>query len=77
MSLWWSFLLTAGGVLGLFLTFRHPRSIVGPALAVALQGAWFAYAIATEQWWFLVSACAYAGVNLYGIGKRTGWRVKS
>jgi len=69
ISLWWSFLLTAFGVFGLFLVYRT-TSLIGPMIGVGVQALWIAYALATGQYWFLVSAFAYAGTNLYGIQKR-------
>lgn len=68
-SLWWSFSLTAIGVGGLILVYRS-QSLVGPLIGVAVQLLWIAYAVSTRQWWFLVSAFAYGGTNLYGIAKR-------
>ncbi|SLG39871.1 Uncharacterised protein [Mycobacteroides abscessus subsp. abscessus] len=70
MSLWWSFTLTIVGVTGLFATYRLPRSRLGPTIALAAQCLWFAYALATGQWWFLASAFAYASVNVYGLARR-------
>lgn len=69
ISLWWSFTLTTIGVTGLFLVYRS-QSLAGPIIGLAVQLAWIAYAIATRQWWFLVSAFAYGGTNLYGISQR-------
>lgn len=65
MSLWWSFSLTVVGVLGLFLTMRKNR--IGPVIGFGIQLLWVAYAVASGQWWFLVSAFAYGAVNVYGI----------
>jgi hypothetical protein len=70
ISLWWSFSLTIIGVTGLVLVYRSP-SLVGPAIGLAVQLLWIAYAVATRQWWFLLSAFAYGGANIYGIAKRT------
>lgn len=69
ISLWWSFGLTLAGVTGLFLVYRS-QSLAGPVLGVLVQVAWVVYAVVSAQWWFLVSAFAYAGTNLYGIRKR-------
>ena len=69
ISLWWSFTLTAIGVTGLFLVYRT-QSLAGPIIGLLVQLAWIAYAVSTQQWWFLVSAFAYGGTNLYGIAKR-------
>ena len=69
ISLWWSFALTAIGVTGLVLVYRT-QGLVGPLIGLAVQALWIAYAISTQQWWFLVSAFAYSGANIYGIVKR-------
>lgn len=76
ISLWWSFALTALGVVGLFLVYRS-QSLIGPAVGIAVQALWIAYAVATGQWWFLVSALAYAGTNAYGIVQRRRKRVSA
>lgn len=65
MSLWWSFMLTALGVAGLFLTMRRNR--FGPWMGVLVQVPWAVYAVVSTQWWFLVSAFAFGAVNVYGI----------
>lgn len=69
ISLWWSFTLTAIGVTGLILVYRS-QSLIGPCIGLAVQALWIAYAIATRQWWFLASAFAYGGANIYGLTKR-------
>ena len=70
ISLWWSFTLTTIGVAGLFLVYGRPRSLAGPCIGLAVQALWIAYAIATSQWWFLLSAFTYGAANLYGLAKR-------
>ncbi|MCM6777734.1 hypothetical protein NDR87_30045 [Nocardia sp. CDC159] len=70
ISLWWSFTLTAIGVTGLFLVYRHPTSLLGPGIGLAVQLLWIAYAIHSRQWWFLASAAAYGSANVYGIHTR-------
>lgn len=70
MSLWWSFTLTAFGAAGIFLTYRSYTAYLGPAIGISIQLVWVAYAIASEQWWFIVSALLYGGSHLYGIRKR-------
>ena len=62
MNQWWSWLLTAWGITGLILAGR--RRAVGWAIGLSAQGAWIAYAIATHQWGFIVSALAYSVVYL-------------
>jgi hypothetical protein len=69
ISLWWSFTLTAIGVTGLILVYRS-QSLIGPCIGLAVQALWIAYAVSTEQWWFLVSAFTYGGANIYGLTKR-------
>ncbi|MGW5122972.1 hypothetical protein ACWEQ7_02725 [Streptomyces sp. NPDC004069] len=60
MTGWWSWLLTAVGVLGLYLAGR--KSPWGWAVGIGAQGLWFAYAVITRQWGFLVSCAAYGWV---------------
>lgn len=60
MDQYWSWLLTAVGVFGLWLAGR--RNVYGWAVGIAAQGLWIAYATATEQWGFYVSALAYGWV---------------
>ncbi|MET8430124.1 hypothetical protein [Nocardia sp. NPDC004860] len=69
ISLWWSFALTTIGVTGLILVYRS-QSLVGPCIGLAVQALWIAHAIATRQWWFLLSAFTYGGANIYGLMKR-------
>lgn len=59
---WWSWILTAVGVLGLYLAGRG--SMWGWAVGLGAQGLWIAYALSTEQHGFLVSAGAYSWVYL-------------
>lgn len=60
MSPWWSWLLTAVGVFGLYLAGR--KSKAGWAVGFGAQTLWIAYAIATRQWGFIASALAYGTV---------------
>lgn len=62
MSEWWSWLLTLVGVSGLWLAGR--RSAWGWAVGLSAQGLWIAYALATSQTGFLVSAFVYGSVYL-------------
>jgi len=57
---WWSWLLTVVGITGLY--FAGRRQAFGWAIGLAAQVLWLAYAIATRQWGFIVSAFAYAAV---------------
>lgn len=59
---WWSWLLTAVGVFGLWLAGRH--SPWGWAVGIGAQLLWFAYAVHTRQWGFIVSCLAYGWVYL-------------
>ena len=57
---WWSWLLTAVGVTGLYLAGQKKRWawLVG----LGAQSLWLAYAMVTQQWGFIVSAAAYGWV---------------
>lgn len=60
MTAWWSWLLTAVGVVGLYLA--GGRNPWGWAVGLGAQVLWLLYAVATRQWGFIVSACAYGWV---------------
>lgn len=60
MSAAWSYILAAIGVTGLWIAATRPK--VGWWFNIAAQAVWLAYAIATRQWGFLVTAVAYAVV---------------
>lgn len=62
MAWWWSWLLTAVGVFGLYLAGR--KIVWAWLIGLAAQVLWIAYAIATHQYGFLVSAFAYGSVYL-------------
>ena len=53
----WSFILTAVGIVGLWLTGRKSRW--GFAVGLAAQVLWFLYAILTQQWGFIASCCLF------------------
>lgn len=56
----WSYALGAVGVFGLWLAGRKdPR---GWMVGVGAQVLWLVYAVATQQWGFIVTALAYAWV---------------
>lgn len=57
---WWSWLLTAVGIIGLFLAGSKRK--LGWAIGLAAQVLWIAYALTTEQYGFLASAFAYGWV---------------
>lgn len=67
---WWSFLLTAIGVFGLYIASR--KLWWGWAVNLGAQGLWIAYALATGQYGFVFSAFAYGAV--YARGARAWWR---
>ena len=58
--MWWSWLLMAVGVFGLWLAGRKDRR--GWVVGVFAQLLWIAYALATHQYGFIVSALAYGWV---------------
>lgn len=60
MNPYWSYVLTAVGIVGLYLAGR--KSPWGWAVGIGAQALWLAYAIATQQWGFLVSCFAYGAV---------------
>jgi hypothetical protein len=57
---WWSWLLTAVGVTGLFLAGSNRSA--GWALGLFAQVLWLTYAIVTKQYGFVVSCFAYGYV---------------
>lgn len=56
----WSWLLTAVGVTGLWLAGR--KNLYGWAIGIGAQVLWVAFALSTQQYGFLVSAGAYGWV---------------
>ena len=60
MNPYWSYLLTAVGIFGIYLAGR--KNLYGWAVGLGAQVLWIAYAISTEQWGFIVSAFAYGSV---------------
>jgi hypothetical protein len=57
---WWSWLLMIVGVFGLYLAGKRNRW--GWAVNLGAQGLWVAYAFASGQLGFLISAVAYGAV---------------
>jgi len=57
---WWSWLLTAVGVTGLY--FAGRKRSLGWAIGLGAQVLWVAYALTTDQYGFLVSAGAYGWI---------------
>ena len=68
---WWSWLLTGVGVTGLYLAGK--KNAYGWAVGLFAQTLWIAYATATKQYGFYVSALAYGWV--YAKNYRA-WRSK-
>lgn len=60
MDQWWSWILTAVGLTGFILAGR--KVWWSWYVNIACQGLWYAYAIVTEQWGFIVAATAYTFV---------------
>ncbi|MFD7835555.1 hypothetical protein [Streptomyces sp. NPDC059761] len=65
----WSYLLTLVGAIGLYTAGRARR--MGWLIGFCAQGLWAAYAVATDQPGFLISAFIYAYV--YALNYRA-WR---
>ena len=57
---WWSWLLTAVGILGLWLAGSKRRG--GWLVGASAQVLWIAYALATRQYGFIISALCYGAV---------------
>jgi hypothetical protein len=60
VSPYWSYLLAAVGIFGLYLAGKKIWWSWG--VGIAAQVLWIAYAIATEQWGFIVAALGYGWV---------------
>ena len=73
----WSYILTAIGVFGLWLAGR--KDWRGWLVGLTAQGVWLAYAVATQQWGFIVSAFAYGWVYALNIWlmRRRGCRTRT
>lgn len=56
----WQFVLSALGVLGLYLAGK--RLTAGWAVGLVAQVIWVGYSIATEQWGFIPASIAYGYV---------------
>lgn len=59
-SQYWSWVLAAIGITGLYIAGR--RNWIGWAIGFGVQWVWLAYALATRQWGFVASAIAYGVV---------------
>jgi hypothetical protein len=60
MNPYWSYFLSAVGILGIYLAGKKNKA--GWAVGFGVQGVWIAYAIASRQWGFILSAIAYGTV---------------
>lgn len=69
MNQWWSWLLAAFGLAGIWLAGR--KNSAGWLLGAATQLLWVTYAIATRQWGFIATALAYSTMYLHNWRK---WR---
>ena len=67
--MWWSWLLTAVGVFGLYMAGR--KVWWAWLIGLGAQVLWLSYAVSTQQYGFIVSAVAYGWV--YGKNALT-WR---
>lgn len=67
MSMWWSWALAAVGLLGMWLAGTGKR--IGWTIGALGQLVWIAYAIATGQYGFVLTALAYAFVYLRNLHK--------
>lgn len=62
MSQWWSWVLAAFGLTGIWLAGRKKRA--GWLIGVLTQLLWITYGVTTRQWGFIVTALAYAAMYL-------------
>lgn len=69
----WSFVLSAIGIGGLFLAGRG--RVAGWLIGLGAQALWAAYAIATGQYGFLLSAAGYGTV--YALNARRWWQTRT
>jgi hypothetical protein len=69
MNEYWSYLLAAIGVTGIFLVGR--KTIWGWLILCVNECIWIAYALATKQYGFIIMAVAYAAVY---VKSYIGWR---
>lgn len=69
--LWWSILLAAVGVFGLWLAGR--KNAWGWAIGAGAQVLWVIYALVSRQYGFLLSAAAYGWVYLMNLA---AWRAE-
>lgn len=60
MTQFWSWILAAVGILGIYLAGR--KNSAGWLVGMFAQVLWLAYAIATRQWGFLFTSVAYGAI---------------
>lgn len=72
IPVWWSILLAAVGLTGLWLAGNHRE--IGWRIGIAVQAPWIAYAIVTRQWGFIVLAIGYGFVNARNLARWQGER---
>jgi hypothetical protein len=60
--MWWSYILAAIGVTGIFFVGR--KTIWGWLLLLFNEFLWIIYAVTTEQYGFIFAAIAYAAVYI-------------
>lgn len=61
MGQWWSWILAAIGISGLYLA--GSKRSAGWAVGIAVQVLWIAYAVVSRQWGFIFSAIGYGWVG--------------
>lgn len=73
----WSFLLSAVGIVGMYVAGSGYRA--GWLVGLAAQALWITYAIVTRQYGFIIASLCYAAVYArnYALGIRPGQRAES
>jgi hypothetical protein len=64
IPIWWSILLAAVGILGLYISIR--KLWWGWAISLSAQALWIAYGLVTAQYGFILSALVYGAFYAYG-----------
>lgn len=67
----WAWLLSAVGVLGLYLAGSGRRA--GWLVGLAAQGLWITYAVSTRQWGFIPASLCYAAVYGRNYARARQW----
>jgi nicotinamide riboside transporter PnuC len=65
--MYWSYLLAAVGILGLWLVGKKLKS--GFIVGIVAQLLWVAYGLITHQYGFLITAAAYSVINFINLRK--------